>query len=550
MKYLSFMAALLAGTFLTGGALAATIDVSQGESIQAALDRARPGDTVAVHAGTYYESITFRGSSINLKSVDGVGAAHIVSSGTPLFVQGGSKKEVSGFRLTAGSGGNGIQLGGSGNAFASGYTIKNNVIVGAGEDGIKAHQLDNSVITNNEILNAGMVNNRNKDGGIDFVAVRGTDLIGNKIHRTGGNSCLMLKGGSTDNDISGNDFGGCKNAVHVGGLTDNQFMAPGSNGREAYDNSITGNRLASSSCAIYQFDGEQRRQDNEISGNTISQSGGCSTAGGGGSVDTSSAGSGGTYSGDSYDGGGGEYGGMTPTFVSSSGGGFECSASWASVAVAAVDSVISMLGGGRASQLAQGLQIKEAVVANFCAASMNDRLNDQLAEQRRMTAGIGRNAAGSAGGVSSGVRDTLRLSQPDATGQLYQDGASADLTAKDSLAYHENLRARTDEARRNALETAEINAAAEKIYSTMADDALALSQSAQGQTAAQQAQTQMDRAREGAASARTSTALAFDHARLMTEEEERAGERMGVMRRDRLYRSEPGEAAQPFKLFQ
>lgn len=53
---------------------------------------------------------------------------------------------------------------------------------------------------------------------------------------------------------------------------------------------------------------------------------------------------------------------------------FECTGSIASIAVAAADSVISMLGGGRASQIAQALQIKEAVIANFCAASMNDQL--------------------------------------------------------------------------------------------------------------------------------------------------------------------------------
>lgn len=62
---------------------------------------------------------------------------------------------------------------------------------------------------------------------------------------------------------------------------------------------------------------------------------------------------------------------------------FECTGSIASMAVAAVDSVISMLGGGRASQIAQALQIKEAVIANFCAASINDSVVESNEYHRR-----------------------------------------------------------------------------------------------------------------------------------------------------------------------
>jgi parallel beta-helix repeat protein len=370
---------------MSGTAMAETITVAPGESINAALNRASAGDTVAVRAGTYRESVTFNGSNVKLVSADGVGAAHIVSNGTPLFVQGGANKEVSGFRLTAGRGGNGIQLGGTVGNFASGYTIKNNIVTNAGEDGIKVHQLDNSVIANNEIQNAGTGGGGNADGGIDFVAVRGTKLVGNKVHRSGGNTCLMLKGGSADNDITGNDLAGCKNAVHVGGLTMDKYAAPGSSGKEAYGNSITGNRLASQSCAIYQFDGEKRRQDNTISGNAISQGGNCPTYGGGGSVDTANAGAGGEYSGSG--GGSGIYGqdeAERRRINNSYGGriGGSCAAQGAlSNAASAGGAVSSIFSGGRATaplQIAQQLQL---VAQRICQT-------EQLMAQLKMLTGL------------------------------------------------------------------------------------------------------------------------------------------------------------------
>lgn len=550
--------AFSAGTALSTPAFAGTIEVSAGGSIQEALDRARPGDTVAVRRGTYHESVVFRGSGVKLVSVDGVGAAHITSSGTPLFVQGGRDKEVRGFRLSAGKLGNGLQLGGSVSAFASGYTIVNNIVDTAGEDGIKAHQLDGSFIGNNEIVNAGTSHNANKDGGLDLVAVRGTDLVGNKVHRTGGNSCLMLKGGSTDNDIKGNDFGGCKNAVHVGGLTDDQFMAPGSNGREAYDNSITGNRLTSSSCAIFLFDGEQRRQDNEISGNVVSQGGGCSTVGGGGSVDTANAGAGGTYSrsSESDSGSWGQTSGMTAQLVSDTGGGGGlCDATLANAASAAASAfgVISSIT-GRATAGLQVAQQIQLLAQTMCHTEEVGLQSNQLSEQRRMTAGIGKNAVGSAGNVSGGVLDSLGLYGGADVGNRYQSGASAVMTPDESLAYQQALRARTDLARRNALVTAEKSVKAERAYSKLADDALSLSQSAQGQTAALQALAQLERAKEGASSARASSQVAMEHARLMADEEDRAAERLAQQRRDRLYRRlSPSDAASEvtsFKMFQ
>jgi hypothetical protein len=45
-------------------------------------------------------------------------------------------------------------------------------------------------------------------------------------------------------------------------------VAPGADGREAYGNVIAGNKLCASGSGIRLFNGEQRRGDNEISGNS------------------------------------------------------------------------------------------------------------------------------------------------------------------------------------------------------------------------------------------------------------------------------------------
>jgi nitrous oxidase accessory protein NosD len=254
-------------------AIAGTIDVSEGQSIQAALNSAKPGDTVAVHAGTYNESIYAKVSGVKLVSVDGKGAAHIVSSGTPLFLQGGSDNTIQGFALTAGNGGNGLQVGGTVSDFAKGYSVTDNIIKNAGLDGIKVHQATGFTFTGNTIENAGTGGGGNHDGGIDFVAVQNSKVQGNTVVKTGGNSCLMLKGGTANNMVNDNSFSGCKDAIHVGGLTGAQWKAPNAGGKEAYNNTITGNNLCGGSSSIYMFDGEKKRQDNTIKGNSCNGAG-------------------------------------------------------------------------------------------------------------------------------------------------------------------------------------------------------------------------------------------------------------------------------------
>jgi hypothetical protein len=59
------VAALLA--VLSGSASAATIEVSPGDSIQAAVNAAHPGDAIVVHAGVYHESVQINKNRLALR---------------------------------------------------------------------------------------------------------------------------------------------------------------------------------------------------------------------------------------------------------------------------------------------------------------------------------------------------------------------------------------------------------------------------------------------------------------------------------------------------
>jgi len=65
---MTLVAAALAGfltMLLSGSAAADVIKVSSGESIQAAIDKADPGDTIKVGPGTFKESLLIKTDGIN-----------------------------------------------------------------------------------------------------------------------------------------------------------------------------------------------------------------------------------------------------------------------------------------------------------------------------------------------------------------------------------------------------------------------------------------------------------------------------------------------------
>lgn len=397
MNRTAFLAALLASTVAGASTSAAdSFVVNPGESISAALERAGPGDTVVVKPGTYRESVRFGGSGRPGAPIRliGEGSPHIIGSGNGISALGGDYKTISGFRITGGE--NGIQAGGNSSDYAKGIEISNNVIVDARKDGIKLHQMQGSV-TDNTIQRAGSGNGSNGDGGIDMVAVMDSDIEDNRIISTMGHAGIMIKGGSGRNSIEGNDISGVTegNAITVGGMTDAKFMSPEGRARnaEAFDNTITGNRLNSAKCAFWMKDAK----NNTITGNAITGGtcDGLNGQGSGGSgnkiasnegstVETNEAGAS-TEGGSS--GGAGDYenGNNTSGIILASAGGSlggSCAGSGAlSNAMAAAGAVVSIWSGGRATAPLQVAQQMQLVAQRICQT-------ESLMAQIRMLAGM------------------------------------------------------------------------------------------------------------------------------------------------------------------
>jgi len=105
------------------------------KTIQAAINKASPGDTVNVAAGTYDENIDFTGKAITLKSMSGPSVAIIdgTQSGTVVTFNSGevTTSVIEGFTITNGYASNGVPGGSAGGGIlcdGASPTIRNNII--------------------------------------------------------------------------------------------------------------------------------------------------------------------------------------------------------------------------------------------------------------------------------------------------------------------------------------------------------------------------------------------------------------------------------------
>ncbi|WP_192498978.1 right-handed parallel beta-helix repeat-containing protein [Skermanella pratensis] len=218
------------------------------KTIQAALDKATPGTAVMVKAGTYVENVNFKHSGtekapIWLISADGNGAAKIkpASGGTATIAGFGEENiVVRGFDVTAQSKQNGIQFGMAGTDFkdmVKNIVVEDNIIRGAGMDGIKISQGDNIHILDNTIIGAG-------DQGIDFVAVNDSVIARNDISKVTGVAGLFAKGGSTNVRIEYNRVHDVDvDGISIGGWTTPKWMRPGMRDYEAKNVVAIGNEV-------------------------------------------------------------------------------------------------------------------------------------------------------------------------------------------------------------------------------------------------------------------------------------------------------------------
>ena len=78
--------ALLILLFAVASVTAAEYQVHEGESIQAVINIANPGDTIIVHNGTYTENVVVNRSKITLRSANGSAVTLIESNRTDMHV--------------------------------------------------------------------------------------------------------------------------------------------------------------------------------------------------------------------------------------------------------------------------------------------------------------------------------------------------------------------------------------------------------------------------------------------------------------------------------
>jgi hypothetical protein len=186
-----------------------TWSVNPGESIQAAVDAASPGDTIIVAAGTYNENATVN-KSLTLKGANaGVSAgANPGTRGAESIINGGIKISASnviidGFQIQGGNLGSGdASCGIYILANYGGHTISNNKFLGPGTSitsrGILfGYNISNTTIKNNEFANwlSGVYINPSSNLLFD----------GNYIH---GNTAGIGSDGISNMTVQNNNFAG------------------------------------------------------------------------------------------------------------------------------------------------------------------------------------------------------------------------------------------------------------------------------------------------------------------------------------------------------
>jgi Ca2+-binding RTX toxin-like protein len=215
------------------------------QSIQQAIDRATPGTAILVKPGDYTANLEFQNVQgtadrpIWLAAAEGPGSVTITAatgSRAVVTIQGEDNIVIRDLVLVGGA--DGIQVNQSGNDFTdtvSNIVIQGNTVIGATFDGIKVGQTTNLQILNNVVDGAG-------DQGIDTLGVVNAVIDGNEIMNVTGTSGLFVKGGSSNVLIANNYIHDITNGdgLLVGGNTSAENFNPGTD-YEAKNVVVTGN---------------------------------------------------------------------------------------------------------------------------------------------------------------------------------------------------------------------------------------------------------------------------------------------------------------------
>jgi nitrous oxidase accessory protein len=173
---------------LAGSAKAATISITSGQSIQAAIDKADQGDTIEVHSGTYYENVNVF-KSLFLRGVDHP-IINAKDGGSAITLYSGGAV-IKGFIFTNSSASKAaINVSGS----FKGNIIINNTITKNRGDGIDLWASANNNISGNIISN-------NRGNGLALWSCENNQIMKNFIINNNGSGIF---GGSANGNISDN----------------------------------------------------------------------------------------------------------------------------------------------------------------------------------------------------------------------------------------------------------------------------------------------------------------------------------------------------------
>ncbi len=230
---------LIFGLFLglPGISVAATLEVpTDYATIQGAIDAASSGDTINVKAGNYTEGIQVTKNNLTLRSVDGVGMAHLYRSDPQILlrIQTGLGVAIDGFSMDAGGGEYAIFH--YGGATASPITITNNTI---------------------ENANNGFYGSWNYLNGTTFT------FAGNSVRNCSASGLFAYGFQDCTVDISGNTMENCSlTGIRIGDMGEEATPME----MEIQGNTITNSGGISCLTGIYVGDAENKTR---ISGNTI-----------------------------------------------------------------------------------------------------------------------------------------------------------------------------------------------------------------------------------------------------------------------------------------